>query len=165
MAKKATANPGFGLASNISENPPSSPRPLRRISQDTAESLELLSAQIAAAEKHLQKMPASSEPTVVIELSDVLGVEPDAYHGIEYYLEFNDGTLSVVTGQHCGGEFNVQKRNRIADYPTTTRIAIANRIPDLIRRAKEAETGIKASSDAAVAAIQKAIDESMEAYE
>lgn len=166
MAKRATGKVGFGLSGNDQDRQTPSPKPLRRISKDTAESLELLAAQIAVAEKHLQKMPASCEPGVHVSIADIVGHDDDGYHEIDWFLEFDDGSLSVEKVRcHDDQGYELLETRRIADYPTKIRVSIAARIPDLIRNAKEAEVGIKKLSDSAIADIQKAIEDSMEAYE
>ena len=174
MAKKAR---GFGLGSvttgtststSTSVSSSTSKRKPRLVSQDTAESLDLLGKQIQVAEKHLKKMPAAREPGVVVSVSTILSEHHiNSENSDSAVLMLTDDGLRVTFTKYSEdeGDYFEYRWERIDDFPTAVRVELAAIVPELIRAAKKAESKIKKLSDDAIAEIRKAIEETMEVYE
>lgn len=163
MSKASAFIEGLDFVAPKDKAPPK-PKP-RRISRDTAETLELLSKQIEAAQAHLRKMPGAIEPDVWVKVNHLLQTPQDANSFVDWILVLFETELAAAQVIFEEERFRVLDVKRLTEFPTRTRIELAAEIPELIRIAKDAESGIRARSSEVITNIEKAIVESMEEFE
>lgn len=135
----------------------------RRITSDTVDVLTRLDAAIAAATKHLKKMPGAKHRDVFASVDTVLW-HPDRNHQSErFFLQFHDGEIQVCYGSMDYASDEVEETFTSLDkFDANTRIKLCKHIPDLIAAAKAAEEKVREEAEDAIASIEQAIAMSLE---
>ena len=135
----------------------------QRVSTDTIAAIQNLHSMVEKAEVHLKKMPGSREPDCKVEVGSVLW-HPDYNDDSEsFQLVFEDDSIKVRRTEH-DHQFDRETHSlsSLDEYDTSTRIALARFIPDLIVSAKKSEQRVRTAADDAAAMIEMAIAETME---
>lgn len=135
----------------------------RRITSDTVDVLTRLDAAIAAATKHLKKMPGARKEGVEVDVANVLVHEEYPCYSDEYVLTFYNDTIQVRNEFMPHPETDAEVTRKPLDkYDTDTRIQLCKYIPDLITAAKAAEEKVREEAEDAIASIEQAIAMSLE---
>lgn len=134
------------------------------IGPETLEALKSLHAQVEAAEKLLSKLPGASVSGVYVDLDDMFLDPVDIAHAQSVCMTFDGDRGQLIVKYYdpaAADEFRWWKT--LEELPTTRRIEVANCIPDLIRKAIDAESQVASLAAIATKGIQEAIHEATEA--
>lgn len=137
--------------------------PPRRIASDTIDVLTRLDAAIAAATKHLKKMPGARKEGVEVDVANVLFHDEFPCFSDEYVLTLHNDAIQVRNEFMSHPEATTEVTHKPLDkYDTDTRIQLCKYIPDLITAAKAAEEKVREEAEDAIASIEQAIAMSLE---
>lgn len=138
------------------------PKPPKRppVSEKAVHAFKQLQEQIEAAEKLLRKLPGSRTEEAKVWLSEIFPVEHHDDRGTYLELVGDPGELYICHYFNDSGTGEKEcKSKRLVDYSTVLRIAIANKIPDLIQLATAAEGKVVEAAIEAASSIEQAISE------
>ncbi|WP_372716067.1 hypothetical protein [Novipirellula sp.] len=135
----------------------------RRVSSDTISVLTRLDESIAAATKHLKKLPGAREPETMVSVDCILQNEECPIYCDTYYLTFHENEIQVCNEYSQNPEAEYKYIYKTLDkYDANTRVKLCAYIPDLIAAAKAAEEKVREAAEDVIASIEQAIAESME---